>query len=374
MLLGVNGIRLVADRSGVARAIEAILENLVALDQPFSDIRVYTPRPLDASVRLPPAVRNVVLPSALPPGLWEQIVLPRAHGSRAPLLCPSYVAPVLARCPIFLIHHGSYEGYADRAQVFSWWQRTKVRVAYELSARRADVVCTVSEFSRRDMSRFYRMPEARIHVVPEGVDVRLFRPIDDADTLAAWRRRVLGEDVPFVLYVGKPTKRRNLPQLLQAFARLRRERGLAHRLLLIGTSLPGTALLEPLISELGLTGAVVTLPHAAHEEIALAYNACSVMVYPTSYEGFGMPVLEAMACGAPVIALDNTSMPELAGGVARLLPDGEVDTLMRGIDDLLRDAPERARMRVEGPRRAARYDWRLVTQQYLDLLAPLARP
>jgi glycosyltransferase involved in cell wall biosynthesis len=282
------------------------------------------------------------------------------------------VAPVLSRAPLFLIHHGSYEGYRDRADVFSWWQRTKARVAYDLSARRADVVCTVSEFSKRDMVKFYGIPAERIHVVPEGVDTTLFRPMDDAAALSAWRQQIFGADLPFLLYVGKPTKRRNLPNLLQAFARLRHEHALPHKLLLIGTALPGTSF-EHVISNLGLAESVVTVPHARHAEIALAYNACSVMLYPSSYEGFGMPVLEAMACGAPVIALDNTAFPEFAGGVARLLPDAEVDTLMAGIRHLLDDAPARATMRVEGPRRAARYDWQRVAQAYLDLLVPLAQ-
>ena len=82
MILGVNGIRLVRNRSGVARAIEALLNTFATLDQPFDDIRVYTPEPLDGSVRLPAIARNVVVPSRLPPGLWEQISLPRAHGAR----------------------------------------------------------------------------------------------------------------------------------------------------------------------------------------------------------------------------------------------------------------------------------------------------
>lgn len=371
MILGVNGIRLVSNRSGVARAIEALLQCMSELPHPFTDIRVYTPRPLDAQVRLPANVTLVVRPSPLPPAAWEQITLPRAHGSRAPLFCPSYVVPLLARCPMLLAHHGSYEGYADRADVFSWWARTKARVAYELSAHRADVVCTVSEYSRRDMARFYHMSAERIHVVPEGVDTRLFRPIDDDGSLRAWRRRTLGEDVPFILYVGKPTKRRNLPNLLEAFARLRRERHLPHKLLLIGTALPGTSFAS-MIASLGLGDVVVTVPHAPHDEIALAYNACSTMIYPSSYEGFGMPVLEAMACGAPVIALNNTAIPEFAGGVASLLPDASVETLARGIEDLLGDEARRIQMRTDGPVRAARYDWRIVTQQYLDLLTPLA--
>jgi len=282
VILGVNGIRLVANRSGVARAIEAVLAQFDHLEHPFTDVRVYTPRPLDAEIRLPRVARNVVLSSPLPSSLWEQVTLPLAHGARAPLLCPSYVAPVLSRAPLFLIHHGSYEGYRDRAEVFSWWTRTKARVAYDLSARRANVVCTVSEFSKRDMVKFYGIPAERIHVVPEGVDTSLFKPIDDEAELSAWRRRVLGADEPFLLYVGKPTKRRNLPNLLEAFARLRSERGLRHKLLLIGTSLPGTSF-EAQIRALGLDDAVITVPHAPHREIALAYIACSVMLYPSSY-------------------------------------------------------------------------------------------
>src|ERR1700747_2092426 len=99
--------------------------------------------------------------------------------------------------------------------------------------------------------------------------------------------------------------------------------------------------------------------------MVFVYNAADLFVYPSSYEGFGMPVLEAMACGTPVIALDNTAFPEFAGGVACLLPDAQVSTLETGIADLLADSLRRERMAVDGPRRAAEYDWRVVTQRYL---------
>lgn len=112
--------------------------------------------------------------------------------------------------------------------------------------------------------------------------------------------------------------------------------------------------------------------YATHAEMVQAYNAADVMVYPSSYEGFGMPVLEAMACGTPVIALDNTAFPEFAGGVASLLPNAEVSTLEKGIADLLGDEERRQSMAADGPRRAAGYDWRLVTRRYLNLMLPLA--
>jgi glycosyltransferase involved in cell wall biosynthesis len=369
MILGVNGIRLVVARSGVARCIEALLRWLGELDHPFREIRVYTPAPLPADVQLPPIARSVVLASGLPHALWEQVTLPLAHGRAGLLLCPSYVIPLLAQCPTFLIHHGSYEGYP---RAFSWWQLNKARAAYTLSAWRATGVSTVSEFSRRDMAHFYGMRADRIHVVPEGVDTERFRPIGDARRLTAWRTGLFGADVPYIAYVGKPTERRNLSSLIRAFAQLKAARALPHKLLIAGADLPGTSPFRRVIAELELGEDVVVRGYVTHEEMPLVYNAADLFIYPSSYEGFGMPVLEAMACGAPVIALDNTAFPEFAGGVADLLPDARVPTLVEGMWAVLSDPARRARMAAEGPRRAAAYDWRLVTRRYLDLMIPIA--
>jgi glycosyltransferase involved in cell wall biosynthesis len=369
MILGINGIRLVRQRSGVARCIEAILRNLGELEHPFREIRVYTPLPLDRDIHLPAGAVNVVLPSRLPLALWEQISLPRAHGRCGLLLCPSYVIPLWARCPTFLIHHGSYEGYP---QAFDWWTLNKARAIYTLSAWRATAVSTVSEYSRRDMGRYYGLSPEAIQVVPEGVDTRLFRPLHQAEALARWRMTLFGSDVPFLCYVGKPTERRNLTALIRAFALLKGRRQLPHHLLIVGADLPGDSPFRRVITELGLEREVVVRGYASHEEMVLVYNAADLLVYPSSYEGFGMPVLEAMACGTPVIALNNTAFPEFAGGVAHLLPDAQVETLAAGIWDVLQDPVWRARMAADGPRRAQAYDWRRVTRRYLDLLVPIA--
>jgi glycosyltransferase involved in cell wall biosynthesis len=369
MILGVNGIRLVVKRSGVARCVEALLRCLDELEHPFTDVRVYTPTPLDAGTYLPRGASNVVLPTRLPFAWWEQVTLPRAHGRDGLLLCPSYVIPLFARCPTFLIHHGSYEGYP---RAFDWWTLNKARAIYALSARRATAVSTVSEYSRRDMVRYYGMRADRIHVVPEGVDTRLFRPMTERAALARWRASVLGADVPYITYVGKPTERRNLSSLIRAFGALKSADRLPHKLLIVGADLPGASPFRKVIAELGLEREVVVRGHVGHDEMAYVYNAADLFIYPSSYEGFGMPVLEAMACGAPVIALDNTAFPEFAGGVAHLLPDAKVETLVAGMRRVLRDEPLRRHMAEEGPRRAAAYDWRLIARRYLDLMIPLA--
>jgi glycosyltransferase involved in cell wall biosynthesis len=324
--------------------------------------------PLGPDIYLPPVVENVVLTSKLPFAAWEQITMLKAHGSRDLLLCPSYVSPLAARCPTFLIHHGSYEGYP---QAFDWWTLNKARAIYSLSAKRATGLSTVSEFSKRDMVKFYGIAADKINVVPEGVDTTVFRPLTDSVACSNWRTKTFGEDVPFIVYVGKPTERRNLSALIRAFGELKKE-GYPHKFLLCGASLPGTSPFRKVIDELGLQNDVVVLDYVTHEEMPLVYNAASLFIYPSSYEGFGMPVLEAMACGTPVIALDNTAFPEFAGGIAHLLKDAKVDTLRQGMADVLSDPAWQQKMADEGPKRAAAYDWRILTKRYLDLMLPLA--
>lgn len=368
MILGVNGIRLLGRRAGVGQALAAILASLDEVDHPFTEIRVYSPSPLADDVALPRGAHNVVVPSRLPPGLWEQVSLPRAHGRAGVLLCASYVVPMWSRSPTVLVHHGSYEGYPA---AFAWWPRNRARVAYGLSAHRATVVSTVSEHSRRDMARFYRIRPDRVHVIPEGVDTRRFAPIDDQTGLAAWRARRLGTDRPFIMYAGKPAPRRNLPALIQAWADLVRGQGIHHDLVLFGTDLNGTDL-RPVIERTGLAERVHAIGYADHHDLAMAYNATDLVVYPSSYEGFGMPVLEAMACGTPVVALDNTAFPEFSAGVAVLLPDATAETLAGAIGAILADPARRERMGRLGPERAASYDWRVITRRYVELIRAAA--
>lgn len=367
MRIGVNGIRLVTPRSGVGRYIENVLRCWTQDEKRFDSIDVYTPSPLRPGETLPPPARNVVVPPWGPYAAWEQIQLPRRHGPNDVLFCPSYVAPVRARCPIVLVHHGSYEGFPGE---FSWWVRFKTYHLYRASARRADVVITVSEHSRRDMERFYGLPAESIHVIPEGVDISLFHPVSDAARLTEFRRRVLGTDVPFFLFVGKPVRRRNLPTLLRAFARLRDETHCEHHFLLIGTDLPG-APIRHIIAELGLEDVVHQVGYASHEEIVLAYNAATALIYPSSYEGFGMPVLEAMACGTPTIALRTSAFPEFADGVALLLDDCTVEGLVNAMRRVMEEPELVARMRRDGPERAHGYDWSIIARKTMDLIVKL---
>ncbi len=354
-------MRLLGLRSGVGRAIEAILRELDNIDHPFSEIRVYSPEPISEAVYMPRKCFNVVLRSPLPKGLWEQFILPIAHGRKGPLFCPSYVAPVISAAPVVLTHHGSYEAYPE---AFPWFARTKSKIILKLSARSADFISTVSAQSRKDIETYYGIPQSDVRVIPEGVDTTVFKPISDQRAKKKWRRKWIGSDAPYILYVGKATKRRNLGQVIEAFRRLRIDHGWTHKLVFLGTKLPGDALNEINAKDDG----VIMIDYADHGDVTFAYNCADIFIYPSSYEGFGMPVLEAMACGTPTIALNNTAFPEFAGGIAWLLEDAAPETLADALLRLAADDDAKRRMRHDGPVRAAKYDWKRVVPQYVNLL------
>ena len=369
MILGVDAQRLLGQPTGVARVLEALLHHFDEVSHPFGEIRLYSPEPLSTDDRWPAASRTVTVRGRGGAGLWQQIHLPRAHGADGLLLCPSYTVPLLARKPIALIHHGSYEGYPS---AFPLLRRLKARFLHTLSARSATHIFTVSEHSKRDLLRFYGVPESKVEVIHNGVDTTLFRPAEDLAASAEVRRELFGEDTPFVLYVGNLNRRRNLDALTEAFARVRGRHGARHQLLFVGFELEGTTVLD-VAQRCGVEPHIHALPHVDHHRLATLYGAADAFAYPSSYEGFGLPVLEAMACGTPALALDATAFPEFATGAAELLSDAHVDTLEEGLDRLLGDSELRKNLRREGPRRAAEFDWRRVTARYVEALGTLAR-
>ena len=369
MILGVDAQRLLGQPTGVARVLEALLHHFDESSHPFGEIRLYSPEPLLPDDRWPAASRAVTVRGRGGAGLWQQVHPPRAHGAAGLLLCPSYTVPLLARKPIALIHHGSYEGYPS---AFPLLRRLKARAFHTLSARSATHIFTVSEHSKRDILQFYGVSESKVEVIHNGVDTTLFRPPEDPAASVEVRRKLFGEDAPFVLYVGNANRRRNLDALTEAFARVRERHGARHRLLFVGFELEGTTV-HDVAQRCGVEPYVQALPHVDHHQLATLYGAADVFAYPSSYEGFGLPVLEAMACGTPTLALDATAFPEFAAGAAELLPNAHVDTLETGLDRLLGDSELRESLRREGPRRAADFDWRRVTARYVEALGTLAR-
>jgi glycosyltransferase involved in cell wall biosynthesis len=269
---------------------------------------------------------------------WEQLVLP-LRAARAPaLLCPANLAPLAFPRNVVVIHDAAALRHPEwYSPAYAAWQR---RVLPAL-ARRALHVVTVSEFSRGELADLLDLPPDRVTVVPGGVD-----PVFSPEAGARAARRALGLTRPYVLCVASQTTRKNLRALVPAAQALAAQ---DIEVVVAGGHRPQFAR-EAGLEALRHLGAV---PEALLPGL---YAGAEAFALPSLYEGFGLPVLEAMACGTPVIAADATALPDTAGGAARLAPPtGEA--FAAALTGLLADDPERQRLRAAGLTRAAEFTW-----------------
>jgi glycosyltransferase involved in cell wall biosynthesis len=225
------------------------------------------------------------------------------------------------------------------------------------SLRRAREILVPSEATRRDLVELYAIAPGRVTVTPEGVDTDRFRP-PPSEEVARVRKR-FGLDRPYFLYVGGIEPRKNLPILVEAFSRVDADVGLV----IAGTSVDwnpeGWNLLRPALDaappavrdRIRLTGYV-----SDADKVALLGGAVA-LAFPSLYEGFGLPVLEAMACGAPVLTSNLSSLPEITGGDAVLVDPRNAEEVAAGLRRLLEDEELGRRLSQAGPRQAARFTW-----------------
>ena len=246
-----------------------------------------------------------------------------------------------------------------------------LRTAYRslvnlIAAHVADHVVTVSENSKRDIVRLLHIPESKVSVVYNGVSED-FHPLDhkECKDYLASTYSITGE---FLLAPGGLSRNKNVPGLLAAM-RLLKQKGRLEKLVLLGDTEDREAkYVASDLHQAKLDGTVVLPGFVPREDLPAFYNAALLVAYPTLYEGFGMPVLEAMACGTPVVTSNNSSLPEVAGDAALLVNPRSPEEIADAIQRLLRDETLRADLSTRGLLRARQFTWEQTARKTLGLL------
>jgi glycosyltransferase involved in cell wall biosynthesis len=260
-------------------------------------------------------------------------VLPRLLAQTKPdVFHAQYVLPPFVKTKTVLaIHDLAHEHFPE---FFHPVEALRMRKLVRWSAKRASHIMTISEFSAADIARRFDLPREKITVAHLAASPD-FHPRDKAQS-QEYLARKYGLTFPFILYVGRIQARKNLPRLVEVYARLRKQ-GLAAKLVLVGKKDWQSGQLLEKIKELNLEDSVVFPGFVPFEDLPLFYNAAEVFVFPSFFEGFGLPVVESMASGVPTITSIGSSLEEVAGDGALLIDPSDTDSIADALGKVLGD-------------------------------------
>jgi glycosyltransferase involved in cell wall biosynthesis len=361
MRVGVNALYLIPGAVGGTEIyLRALLPALAQID-PVNQYFIFTNRETGADLvpaapnfnNAPQPVRASSRPVRI---LWEQTFLPLAalRLRLDVMLNPGFTAPLLSPCPQVTVFHDLQ--HKRHPEYFRWFDRPFWRFFLYWSARRSKVLIAISGATAADLRRFYpRLPTSKIHIVPQGVD----------PAFAGIRTRRHPE--PFLLTVSTLHPHKNLDGLLRAFALFRRRRP-DIRLVVCGMHGFSTGPLHDLRQALGLQDAVEFPGWIPREQVYDLYARAWAFIYPSLFEGFGLPVLEAMAAGIPMACSDIEPMTSLAGEAAVKFDPRNVDAIAAAMLRITEDATLRAQLAKAGPPQAAKYSWEATAKGTLAAL------
>lgn len=299
------------------------------------------------------------------PGLLRKGKFDLLHG-------PAFLVPDNCPCPsVVTVHDLTFRLFPGHF-TSRWPAHVASRMASIL--RTVSAVICVSQQTKLDLLKFYSIQSEKVHVVCSGVDHSRFRP---GISLNPNWARTLGLRAGYVLHVGSLATRKNIPALLRAVALLQsRGEWDGRQVVLAGSpsrGMTGASEVYEAIRKSGLSEVVVLAGHVPDVHVPGLYAQASMLVVPTLYEGFGFPVLESMAAGTPVVASNNSSIPEVAGDAAILVPTGDVQSLADAIQKILDDPSTATQLREKGLLQAAKFSWQRMGAETIEVYRRVAK-
>lgn len=277
------------------------------------------------------------------------------HGP-ANFLPPRKICPCVLTLHDMVYFHNPERTTWARAKYWQWMIRR--------TWRQADRIITVSEFSRDQIMKYLPVPGNLVEVIPNGVEERFFEmaTAEERQTM----RRELGLDDPYILYVGRLDPDKNVTRIVEAFARLCEKGETTHRLVIAGAKEYRESETHAMVEKHRLTDRVMFTGYVKEEHLLPLYQECAVFCFPSLNEGFGLPVLEAMASGVPVVTSNISSLPEVAGDAGIVVDPFSVEEIAAGISEVL--GTNRGRELAEaGQARARTFTWKSAAEKHLDV-------
>jgi glycosyltransferase involved in cell wall biosynthesis len=350
---------------GIGTYIRNLLRQLARLDHDTEFVLFCRPEDRESLAGLGQNFRPVAETSGNY-SVSEQLTLPWAIKREGIRLfhAPHYVLPALVPCrSVVTIHdciHLMFPQYLPNRLALSY-----ARASMSLASKRATRVLTVSESSKRDLLRFMNLPADKIDVIYNAYDERFGVEPREEDVVRVAERYQLHDE--FVLYAGNVKPHKNLTRLIEAF-HIVRNRGLDQlKLVLIGDEISKYASLRRAVHQHQLHKYVRFLGFVPEETLAVMYRLAGVFVFPSLYEGFGLPPLEAMASGTPVVTSNVSSLPEVAGDAALLVDPYDPNAIAGGMYEVLTDQAVRRRLKEMGPVRARQFSWEASARRVRDI-------
>ncbi|HWI18495.1 MAG TPA: glycosyltransferase family 1 protein [Vicinamibacterales bacterium] len=356
---------------GIGTYIRNILVELSRLDRDTEYVVLCRPDDVEAGDVLGRNFR-MVPETAAPYSIAEQFKIPLSLAREGVRLVhePHYVLPPLLRCrSVVTIHdciHLMFPEYLPNRLAYYY-----AKGSMWTASRKADRILTVSEASKKDILRFFNVAPEKVEVIYNAIDERFLAPAN-AERMNLVRQRYQ-LDHPFVLYVGNIKPHKNIERLIDAFGRARNQGPDDLKLIIIGDEISKYPALRQSVHRHKLDKHVRFLGFQPMETLAAFYRLARAFVFPSLYEGFGLPPLEAMACGTPVVTSNVSSLPEIAGGAALLVDPYDEEAIASAIVRAVTDETLRAELIEKGVQRAHTFSWTQSVKKIHDIYMQVAR-
>lgn len=363
MHVGIDCRTIVGNMAGLGRYVNGLVDHLLLLNESGHDYTLYFHRGDPRLSKWQQQTKQFVLKAPLT-NWWTHITLP-LHLLHYPVdIChfPNFIAPILVNCKtIITIHDLNFLLFPKNFTL-----RTYIALASQvrMSANKADAIMVDSESTKADVMRLLRVPEEKLTVVYPGIHSR-FQRITDVTVVNAVKHKYNLED--YILCVGSLAPQKNLNRLIRAFAKYKKQVNNNYKLAVVGGQAWKYSSIFDEIRQLNIEESIVFTGYVPDEDLPLLYSGATAFIYPSLYEGFGFPVLEAMACGVPTITSNVSSLLEVGGNAVLFIDPHNEESITNAIKRLLEDQVLRQSLIQAGAEQVQKFSFQRMAKEALQV-------